>query len=186
MFRRLRLIAFIGLLAVLCASGAKAPSTNRLDSAWKRYTNDDLGYCVSYPSRWLRGDAFDGAGMYFETGLKKFGRPEGEIDIGAFSDLKEVDYLQAHLEGLRKFERAEHLQVLDQREMPLFGEKALFTKDSYSDPLDDTEWIDEIVLVREGNMLYRLELECKKDQTVRFEPVFSHFVQSFRFDCNSK
>lgn len=181
-----RLLFLLGSLTIVYAWGAKAPSTHRLDSAWKRYSNDDLGYCVSYPSRWLRGQAFDGAGMYFETGLKKYGRPAGEMDISAFSGLETVDYLQTHLEGLKKFERAKNLEVLDQRDMPLLGSTALFTKDSYSDPLDHTDWVDEIVLARDGQMLYRLELECRKDQIDRFEPLFVQFVQSFRFDCGSK
>lgn len=180
------LVPLLGCLAIVCAWSAKAPSTHRLDSSWKKYSNDDLGYCVSYPSRWLRGEAFDGAGMYFEAGEKKYGRPSGEMDIGAFSNLKTVDYLENHLEGLKKFERAEHLEVLEQRDMPLLGQTALFTKDSYSDPQDRTDWVDEIVLTRRQGTLYRLELECRKDQIDRFEPLFVHFVQTFRFDCTSK
>lgn len=176
----------IGLLTVAYAGSSKTPSTHRLDSAWKRYANADLGYCVSFPSRWVRSSTYDGAGMYVETGIKKYGRPEGEMDISAFSDIKTVDYLESHLDGLKKFERAEDLQVLDKRDIPLLGTTALFTKDSYSDPLDDTQWIDEIVLARDHNMLYRLELECRKDQLQRFEPLFAQFVRSFRFDCSSK
>ena len=181
-----RLISFLPVLAVVCAWGAKAPSTHRLDSSWKKYANEDVGYCVSYPSRWLRGEAFDGAGMYFETGIRKFGRPTGEMDISAFSDLKAVDYLQTHLDGLKKFERAENLQVEEQRDLPLLESTALFTKDSYSDSQDHTEWMEEIVLARHDGMLFRLELECRKDQVSRFEPLFVHFVQSFRFDCGAK
>ncbi|HWE51574.1 MAG TPA: hypothetical protein VG273_17410 [Bryobacteraceae bacterium] len=181
MFRSLVLL--LGSLTLVYAWGGKVPSTHRLDSSWKRYSNDDIGYCVSYPSRWLRGEAFDGAGMYFETGLKKYSRPAGEMDISAFSGIQTVDYLRTHLEGLKRFERARNLKVLDQREMPLLGSTALFTKDSYSDPLDKTEWIDEIVLASSGKMLYRLELECRKDQIGRFEPLFEQFVQSFRLQC---
>jgi hypothetical protein len=180
------LVPFFGLMALVCLWGAKVPSTHRLDSAWKKYSNGDLGYCVSYPSRWQRGEAFDGAGMYFATGLKKYARPSGEIDISAFSDLKPVEYLKTHLEGLKKFERAEKLRVLEQREMPLLGGVALFTKDTYFDPLDSTDWMDEMVLAKYQGMLYRLELECRADQVSRFEPVFAQFVQSFRFDCASK
>lgn len=185
MLRRLLLLSGFSLTFVY-GWGGRAPSTHHLDSAWKKYSNADFGYCVEYPSRWLRGKAFDGAGMYFESGLKTYSRPQGEIDITALSDLKTVDYLQTHFEGLKRFERAENLQVLDQREMPLPGATALFTKDGYSDPLDHTEWIDEIVLARNSNTLYRLELECRRDQIDRFEPVFARFVQSFRVDCSSR
>lgn len=180
------LIPILGCVALFSVSGAKAPSTRRLDSAWKRYVNQHLGYCVSYPSRWSRGEAFDGAGMHFEVGVKKLARPSGEMDISGFSNLKPVEYLQTHLEGLKKFERAEHLEVLEQREIPFLGQVALFTKDSYFDPQNRTDWIDEIVLVRYEKMLYRLELECRADQIARFEPIFEQFVQSFRFGCDSR
>jgi hypothetical protein len=180
------LVPLLGCVALVSLWGAKNPSLNRLDSAWKKYSNDDLGYCVSYPSRWARGEAFDGAGMYFEVGVKKHARPSGEMDISAFSNLKPVEYLQTHLEGLKKFERAKDLQVLEQREIPLLGSVALFTKDSYFDPQDRTNWIDEIVLVRHQGVLYRLELECRADQIERFEPVFGQFVQTFRLDCGAK
>lgn len=174
------------MAVVFSVWGAKVPSTRRLDSAWKKYSNENLGYCVDYPSRWRRGEAFDGAGMYFETGIKKLARPSGEMDIGGFSDLKPVEYLETHLEGLKKFERAEKLKVLEQREMPLLGSVALFTKDTYFDPQDHTNWVDELVLVRYSGTLYRLELECIADQVGRFEPLFAHFVQTFRVDCDSK
>jgi hypothetical protein len=181
-----RLVSVLICLTLASAWCAKIPSTRRLDSAWKRYANDDLGYCVSYPSRWLRGEAFEGAGMYFETGTKKYGRPAGEMDISAFSDLKPVDYLETHLEGLKKFERAQNLKVLEKREMPLLGTVALFTKDTYFDPQDRTDWVDEIVLAKYHGVLYRLELECRADQVSRFEPLFAQFVQSFRIDCGSR
>lgn len=181
-----RLLLVLGTLTLVYARGGKVPSTRHLDSGWKKYSNVNFGYCVDYPSRWVRGEAYDGAGMYFESGLKKFGRPDGEIDVAALSDLKTVDYLKTHFEGLKRFERAENLQVLDQREMPLLGATGLFTKDGYSDPLDRTEWIDEIVLARNSKTLYRLELECRKDRIERFEPMFEHFVQSFRVGCGSR
>lgn len=124
--------------------------------------------------------------MYFETGTKKYGRPSGEMDISAFSDLKPVEYLETHLEGLKKFERAENLQVLEQREMPLQGTVASFTKDTYFDPQDRTNWVEELVLAKHRGILYRLELECRADEVSRFEPLFEQFVQSFRVDCSSK
>ena len=185
----------LGILAsaLLCATAAKAPSSNKLDAAWKRYGNKELGYCVNYPSRWQRGEAFDGAGMYFATGMKKFSRPLGEIDVGAVLErpsaepvLPPAEYLQIHLENLKKFERAAQLEVLEQKQMNLFGHPALFTKDRYFDPLDNRTWVDEIILARNQNRLYRLELECRADQVERFEAVFSHFVETFKFDCNFK
>jgi hypothetical protein len=185
MLPRLLLLSAVSLTFVY-GWGGKGSPTRRLDSAWKKYSNPDFGYCVEYPSRWLRGNAYDGAGMYFESGFKTHSRPQGEIDVTALSGLETVDYLQTHFEGLKRFERAENLKVLEQREMPLPGTTALFTKDGYSDPLDHTEWVDEIVLARTSNMLYRLELECRLDQIERFEPVFARFVQSFRIDCSSR
>ncbi|MBV8817324.1 MAG: hypothetical protein JO022_03135 [Acidobacteriaceae bacterium] len=177
--------AFSSLLALLAQGG----STPRQDNAWKRYYNTQWGYCVSYPARWRKGDAFEGSGIFVETGAKKQSNPVGEIDIAALPNRLEkpqlnfVDDLQVHVEGLEKFERAQQMELLEQRPMDFLGHSALFTKERYYDPLERARWIDEIVFTRRQDVLYRLELECRADQLARFEPVFTHFVSSFQFDC---
>lgn len=175
--------------STLCA----APVAVKQDRSWKPYTNPAWGYCVSYPSRWLKGDAFDGAGMFVETGLKKYSKPLGEIDVGVLpADLAPaarataisfVDDLDTHFDGLRKFERAEAIEILEKREMQIIGNSALFTKDRYYDPQDRATWVEEIIFTHHKGVLYRLELECRADQLARFEPVFRTFVNTFRFDC---
>ncbi|MBV9406169.1 MAG: hypothetical protein JO211_12565 [Acidobacteriaceae bacterium] len=177
--------AFSSLLAIF----ANAGSTLRQDSSWKRYYNQQWGYCVSYPARWRRGDAYEGSGIFFETGAKKQSSPIGEIDVAALPNhlgqpqLNFVDDVQVHVQGLEKFERAQQMELLDQRPMDLFGHPALFTKERYYDPLERARWIDEIVFTRRQDILYRLELECRSDQLARFEPVFTHFVSTFELDC---
>jgi hypothetical protein len=186
--RKLSLPVWLSFFALL----AQGESIPKQDSAWRRYENPELGYCVQYPKRWVRGDAFEGKGMYFETGVKKFSRPLGEIDIGAFSvaDIPEISspkqYMEIHLTGLQRFERAQGLEVLEQREIEVEGRPALLTKDRYFDPQDRADWLDEILLTRSGNHWYRLELECRADQGKRFEPVFLHFVSTFQLECNRK
>jgi len=179
--------AFSSLFLLLASAG----STPRQDGAWKRYQNPQWGYCVSYPSRWLKGDAFDGAGIVVKAGIRRRSRAVGEIDIGALSNaaghpatLTLVQDLEGHLDGLKKFERAEQIEVLEKREMQLVGSSALFTKDRYYDPQDRAKWVDEIVFANRNGALYRLELECRADQLARFEPVFTRFVSSFQFDCS--
>jgi hypothetical protein len=172
---------------------AHAGSTPKQDTVWKRYVNAQWGYCVSYPSRWVRGDAFEGSGILVKTGVKKHSRPTGEIDIGVLPDPAEgpgrttpvtlVGDFQAHLDGLKKFERAQQMEVLEQRGMNLVGSSALFTKDRYYDPLERGSWVDEIVLAHRNHVMYRIELECRADQLGRFEPVFTHLVSTFEFDC---
>lgn len=180
------------LLSVLFSCFSSPGASSRQDAAWKHYQNRDPGYCVEFPARWVRGEVSEGAGMFFETGVKKFSRPLGEMDVSALSDdemqgnLSTVDYLQDHLEGLRKFERAERLEIVDKRETNLLNAPALFLKDSYYDPQDRATWVDEMLLARFKGRLYRLELECRADTLNRFEPVFSRFVGSFRFECNRK
>ncbi len=180
--------AFSSVLPLL----VNARSTPRQDSSWKRYYNAQWGYCVSYPRRWRRGDAFEGSGIFVETGVKKQSSPVGEIDIAALPNRGEspikpqisfVEDVQIHFEGLRKFERAEQMEVLEQRPMDLIGSSALFTKERYYDPLEHAKWVDEIVFTQRENLLYRLELECRADQLVRFEPVFTHLVSTFEFQC---
>lgn len=94
-----------------------------------------------------------------------------------------VDF-QTHLDGLKRFARAKDLRVLDQRETDLLGRSALWAKDSYTDPLDRTSWIEEMVLTRRLDVLYRIELECRSDQAARFESVFNQIVASFQPNCN--
>jgi hypothetical protein len=193
MNRLVAVAVFLSLPAV--PAFARSGDVPKQDAVWKKYSNKELGYCLSYPARWVRGEAFDGAGMYFETGVKKFSKPLGEIDIEAMSirpsdpDAEKtsnpVEYFQVHLEGLKKFERAQQLEVLDKRLINLWGTSALFTKDRYYDPQDRATWVDEIVLAKHGEILFRLELECRADQLNRFEPVFSRFVNTFKFDCNA-
>ncbi|MDQ2774877.1 MAG: hypothetical protein M3Y57_08135 [Acidobacteriota bacterium] len=169
----------------LNAFGARNPA--KQDTSWKRYVNKDVGYCVSFPARWVREEAFDGAGMYFETGLRKFSMPIGELDIAASPAPDELsDIVDLHLQGLKKFERAQEVEVLDRREVQFLDTSALLTKDRYFDPQDRHKWVNEILLARHNKLLYRLELVCRADQLERFDAVFSRFVKTFKFECNAK
>ncbi len=179
-------------LSISSCSFARQPSVPKQDRRWKQYRNPSLGYCLAYPSRWLKGDAFDGAGFYIETGLKKYSKPIGEIDITALTPspdsdhpirLSLVDDLQQHLDGLKTFERAQRMELIEKKEIQLLGDAALLTKDRYYDPQDRGTWLDEVIFVRHEKNLFRLELECRNDQLTRFEPVFNRVVSSFRFDC---
>jgi hypothetical protein len=131
---------------------------------------------------------FDGGGMYFETGEKKFSLPTGEIDVSVLRDmvLQTQDYIQMHLEGLVKFERAQRVEILESRSITLPDAAGMLTKNRYFDPQDGRPWIDELVVVARGDKLYRLELECRADKVGRFEPVFSRVVNSFHLDCNAR
>jgi len=184
-------VAVLSLWGVLASAG----SSNRLDNSWKKYRNPKLGYCVSYPTRWYKGDAFEGSGLFVETGAKKFSKPVGEIDVAAVStpadtgshaaSLTLVDDWKLHLDGLAKFERAERMEVLEQRPLTLVGKPALFTKDRYYDPLERATWIEELVFAHREDVVYRLELECRADQVERFEPVFTRFINTFQFECSA-
>jgi len=74
-------------------------------------------------------------------------------------------------------------RTVEKRLLELSGNSALFTKDRYFDPQDATTWMDEILFVKRNDTLYRLELECRSDQVANFEPVFTHLVSTFEFDC---
>ena len=180
------LICVLLLSAPGFAGGATAGRPKQ-DSSWKRYANKDFGYCVDYPAKWARDNAFDGAGMYFETGLKKFSMPIGEMDVNASPSPEGLaETVDVHLQGLRKFQRAQKMEVLDRREVILLGAPALLTKDRYFDPLDGAKWVNEMLLTRHNKLLYRLELVCRADHLDRFEAAFSRFVGTFKFDCNAK
>jgi hypothetical protein len=172
-----------------------AGSVPKQDRAWKRYYNPQYGYCVSYPSRWFKGEAFDGAGLFVKTGESKYSRTLGSMDFGVIDPSPEelrpahislVDDLRLHLAGLRKFERAERMEILEQRELTFLGHPALFTKNRYYDPQERANWAEEILFINREGMLYRLELQCRLDRLIRFEPVFSQLMKTFQFDCAAK
>jgi hypothetical protein len=190
-------MVLLGCFALLSLPAvARTGSTLRQDSAWKRYYNEQWRYCVSYPSRWLKGDAFDGAGIFVRTGVKKYSVPIGEIDVGVIPGHSDgpsltpavslADDFKLHLNGLKRFVRAERIEVLEQRSLDFSGSAGLFTKQRYYDPLERRTWVDETVFVRRTNVLYRLELECRADQLERFEPVFTRFVSTFQLDCSDR
>jgi hypothetical protein len=166
----------------------------KLDRSWKHYRNSEYGYCVSIPSRWVKGEAFEGAGLYVETGTKRFSRPVGAIDFEALSSLPEdahaiplslADSLQDHLTGLQKFERAERMEILEKREMNVQGSAGLFTKHRYYDPQERATWMEEVLFVNRHETVYRFELDCRSDQIERFAPVFEHLVGTVQFDCSN-
>jgi hypothetical protein len=181
-------------LALSLVLTAGAGGNNKADRSWKRYHNPAFGYCLNYPSRWSKGEAFDGGGLFVKTGSADSSRPTGAIDVGPLSVPLEdarmrpvslLETLEDHLDGLRRFERAERLEVLSKRETPFLGHPALFTKNRYYDPLDRATWVEEVLFVNDAQTLYRLELECRADQLERFEPVFLHLLDTFQFDCES-
>jgi hypothetical protein len=202
-------LALFGLIAGSSGFGASGdmgipmqdvgrPHGERVDRTWKRYRNADLGYCVSYPSRWLKGDAFEGTGLVVKTGVGRSAKPVGEIDIGPLNppgpedarleparfkpDTLDQD-LKEHLAGLEKFVRAEKLEILDKQHLKVQGFDALYVKDQYYDPLERSNWMEEVVFVERKGELYRIELQCPPNQINRFEPVFVYLVNTFEFDC---
>jgi hypothetical protein len=145
---------------------------------------------VEYPAHWVRAAAFDGDGMYFETGVKKFSLPIGEIDVSILRDgiVPLQDYIKLHVENLRKFERAQDVEVLETRAITLGDLSGVLTRNRYFDPQDAKPWIDELVVVtrRDNEKVYRLELECRADVVQRFEAVFTRVLNSFHVDCNDR
>lgn len=184
-------LAFSSLLAAAWGHGI---FDQRLDRSWKRYRNTEYGYCVSIPSRWVKGVAFEGAGLYVKTGMQRFSRPVGAIDFEALESTPKdarvlasslADSLQDHLTGLRKFERAERMEILEKRETSVQGNAALFAKDRYYDPQERATWMEEVLFVNRNETVYRFELDCKADQIERFAPVFEHLVGTVQFDCEN-
>jgi len=188
---RKALLCGLGVSSILAAWG-HGTFNQRLDRSWKRYRNSEYGYCVSIPSRWVKGEAFEGAGLYVKTGVERFSRPVGAIDFEAIESAPKdarvlpvslADDLEDHLMGLQKFERAERMEILEKREMSVQGSAALFAKDRYYDPQERATWMEEVLFVNRNATVYRFELDCKPEQIERFAPVFEHLVGTVEFDC---
>ena len=186
---RILLLGTLVFSAAWAATNARKDAHPRDDRAWKRYTNHAVGYCVNYPRRWWKAEAFDGAGMYVTTGVTKYSLPSGALDISAAPDvpaLKTISLstdMQADIDSLSKFVKAEDTKVLEQHRLTIADSDALYLKARYFDPRERSSSVKEIVLTRRDGLLYRLELQARSDQLRRFEPVFDRFVNSFQFDC---
>jgi hypothetical protein len=187
------LLSAFAVSSLVVAAG-RGNFDQKLDRSWKRYRNSEYSYCVSYPARWVRGEAFEGAGLFVETGSKKFSRPIGAIDFEAISSVPKdarvlpvslAANLQDHLAGLQKFERAERMEILEKHDMIMQGSSALFTKHRYYDPQERATWIEEVLFVNRNETVYRFELDCKADQIERFAPVFDYLVGTVQFDCSN-
>jgi hypothetical protein len=187
---------FLFSSAVLCLVASEAyvlaAAPPKQDRIWRRYSNAEHQFCVSYPARWYKGEIFDGSGLSVASGAKKHSRPTGEIDVSVLSDKSTEAVatpvslsrdLEDQLEQIKRFVRAQAVEVLEKRSFDLLGSPALFIKERYFDPQDRATWMEELVFTRRANVLYRLELECHADQIERFEPIFTTMVRSFQFDC---
>ena len=183
--------AFFVFLAVPGWTGSPSES-----GRWKIYYNSVGQYCISYPTRWIPAEAFEGAGLVLKPGMKMHATSVAEIDVEALPNARAqvndtageilLHELEAHLDGLKMFERAERVKLLEKRDMQFFGAPALFVKDSYYDAQERTAWVDELILAHRAGQLFRLELTSLADALMRYEPVFTRFASTFQFDCPAR
>lgn len=187
---RLGVLVFVALTATGSSSAGSLP---RQDRAWKTYLNRAAGFCISYPSRWAKSETYDGSGLAVTAGVKKHSPiPVGSMDVSALPGT-EVHAVSLNLDndfdlqmaGLKKFVRAEQVEILDKRAFMLGASASLFMKVRYLDPRDRRIWVDEIIFTRHDQLRYRLELEARGDQLERFEASFTRFVNSFQMECGS-
>jgi hypothetical protein len=184
--------SFTVLCFLIFESSVLAGTPLKQDRIWKRYVNAEHHFCVSYPARWYKGEISDGSGLFVASGAKKHSRPTGEIDVSVLRDnsagavttpVNLSRDLEDQLQQIKRFVRAQELEVLEKKTFDLLGSSALFIKERYFDPQDRATWMEELVFTRRANVLYRLEMECRADQIDRFEPIFTSVVRSFRLDC---
>lgn len=186
----------LGLLALTYASiqALGYEGIPREDKAWKTYLNKEIGYCVSYPSRWIKAVGFEGTGISVTTGKTRYGLPIASLDITNISDevasdtvptktINLSDDYETHLSGLKQFVKAEQIETLEEKPLAISGLNALFTRARYYDPKEKTGWIEEVVFTRHNAMTFRLELQTKASSFARFQPVFQRFVDSFQVEC---
>ncbi|MFL6415952.1 MAG: hypothetical protein ACJ74Y_09830 [Bryobacteraceae bacterium] len=188
----------VALVFALLAASDRTPagSIPRQDRGWKMYLNRATGFCVSYPSRWMKSETYDGSGLAIATGVKRHSPiPVGSMDVSALAlpgtqirsaTLTLEDDFDLQLAGLKRFARAEQVEILERRTFTLGMTPSLFVKIRYLDPRDRKFWIDEVIFARHERLSYRLELETRADQLQRFETNFTQFVNSFQMECGSR
>ena len=190
-------VRYIVLACLLLAYTAMLPAQNqpRQDRAWNHYVNKPAGYCISYPSRWIRANEPAEGGLYVTTGATRYSTPIALLDVSATADdpaengsvpLSLVADYQSHVAGLEKFIRVSDVQTLDQRKLTVGGQPALFTKAQYADPKEKSDWVEAVVLLHRDHTLYRMELQAQARTWSRFEPVFQRFVDSFQTECGAR
>jgi hypothetical protein len=189
---------FLALVCVTLAASdfGLAASALRQDRAWKVYLNRATGFCIGYPSRWSKSETYDGRGLAVATGMKKHSPiPVGSMDVSALAipgiqvrsaSLALDDDFDVQLAGLKRFARAEQVEIMERRTFTLAASPSLFVKIRYLDSRDRRLWIDEVIFTRRDGLSYRLELETRADQLQRFEANFAQFVNSFQMNCGSR
>lgn len=142
---------------------------------------------MEYPKHWIRSDAAGETGIAFSTGEKRYSMPVGEIDVTVLTTPDDSSQLlQAHMEGVKKFVRAEEMQILDSENITVDGTPATLMKDRYRDRLEKQDWTEEIIYARHDDKLYRLEVVSRSDEAARFQLMFGRMVRSFSFECHGK
>src|SRR3954451_1746064 len=144
-----RLIALVSVMLATIKS-SPAGSVLRQDRAWKVYLNHATGFCISYPSRWMRSETYDGSGLAVTTGIKRRSPiPIGSMDVSALAfpntqvhsvSLALDNDFDLQLAGLKKFVRAQQLEILEKRTLSLGTSPSLFVKLRYLDPRDRRLW----------------------------------------------
>jgi len=121
--------------------------------------------------------------------------PVGSMDVSALAipgiqvrsaSLALDDDFDVQLAGLKRFARAEQVEIMERRTFTLAASPSLFVKIRYLDSRDRRLWIDEVIFTRRDGLSYRLELETRADQLQRFEANFAQFVNSFQMNCGSR
>src|SRR5437764_3937533 len=139
---------FLALACVTLAvsDSGSAASALRQDRAWKVYLNRSTGFCISYPSRWAKSETYDGSGLAVATGMKRHSPiPVGSMDVSALAipgfqvraaAMALDDDFDVQLAGLKKFARAEQVEIMERRTFTLAASPSLFVKIRYLDPRD--------------------------------------------------
>src|SRR5947209_5723602 len=140
-----RLAALVYAMMAVSEFGS-AGSVLRQDRAWKVYLNRTTGFCISYPSRWGKSETYDGSGLAVATGTKKRSPiPVGSMDVSALAipgaqirsaALALDEDFDVQLAGLKKFARAEQVEIMERRTFMLATSPSLFVKIRYLDPRD--------------------------------------------------
>ncbi|MGH9689468.1 MAG: hypothetical protein ACRD5K_20580, partial [Candidatus Acidiferrales bacterium] len=193
---------FILACAIAFGAGVSAGNNHHREK-WTRYVNARWGFCVDYPKDWKAEFGTDGSGIELHPYPAQDPSKATYISIGGLPDQPDVDNanivlddsppldlegnLTRTLEGLREYNHASGIRVLQKRQLGFHGYNALSTKIGYRTPPNDTEWIDETLWINKEYIIFTATLLGQPEQVRRLEPVYRDIItHRFQLVCPAR
>lgn len=184
---------------VLRATAISAGGTKQ-SAQWSHCRNARWGFCVDYPASWKASEAKDGSGIKLYPRANEKASSATYISIGGLPDQPDVgnanivlddsppldlegNFMRA-LDGLREYDHATDIRVLEKRKLAFQGYGALSTKYEYRRGADATLWQSDTIWINKEYIIFTATLFGRPEELRNLEPVYQDIVKHhFRLVC---